>query len=351
MTAIDQASTKANPVKIWFTRCGGATASTVAIRKNWLQEEFSGSEVTLSSLRESDDPTVRASHYDHNLTSMFREGGNIPPIWARAKGVDTVTLGITWVDEYQAVVTRPDSDIRELSDLKGRRLAVPLHKDIAIDFQRGAALHGFKHALGLAGIDRGAVEFVDIPVEPGAGAAAGGGHGFAVLAALANREVDAAFLRQGTGFKLWQERAPELRQLLKITDLADPLQRVNNGTPRPITVHRSFLDRHPDLVVRYLAVLLRAAAWAEANPSEAVKVVAAEGGDAREEVTALAYPRLAASLTPKLTSDYVRGLEAQKNFLRDWGFLANDFDIGSWIEAGPLEEAQRLVAREARSAA
>ncbi len=347
MTTTDQASVIANPVDIWFTRCGGATASTVAIRKNWLQEEFSGGDVKLHSLRDSDDLTVRASHYDHNVTSMFREGGNIPPIWARSKGVDTVTLGITWVDEFQAVVTRPDSDIREASDLEGRRLAVPLHSDIAIDFQRGAALHGFAHALDIAGLDRGAVEFVDIAVEGG-----GEGHGAAVLAALADGRVDAAFLRQGSGFKLFQDHAPNLRQLLNITDLADPLQRVNNGTPRPVTVHRAFLDQHPDLVVRYLAVLLRTAAWAEENPAEAIRVVAAEGrADVGEELTALAYPRLAVSLTPKLTPGYVKGLEAQKNFLRDWGFLASDFDVRDWIEAGPLEQAQRLVARETRSAA
>ncbi|MBJ7417547.1 MAG: hypothetical protein JHC88_19190, partial [Niveispirillum sp.] len=43
--------------------------------------------------------------------------------------------------------------------------------------------------------------------------------------------------------------------------------------------------------------------------------------------------------------DYVAGLEAQKNFLRDWGFLAGDFDIQDWIVEGPLAEAERLVAR------
>jgi ABC-type nitrate/sulfonate/bicarbonate transport system substrate-binding protein len=131
----------------------------------------------------------------------------------------------------------------------------------------------------------------------------------------------------------------------------DPMKRVNNGTPRPITVHRSFLERHRDLVVRYLAVLFRSAAWAEAHPQEAIGAIAAEDGRVGEAVIAAAYPHLATSLTPSLSDAYIAGLDAQKNFLRDWGFLASDFATRDWIVEGPLEEAQALVRREARFAA
>ena len=335
------------PVEIWYTRCGGATASTIAIQNDWLHEEFKDDGIVLSSVRDSPNPEIRESHFDHSITSMFREGGNIPPIWARAKGADSVVLAITWVDEFQSIVIRPQSSVREISDLKGKRLAVPLHRDISIDFQRGAAFHGFAHALDLAGLGRSDVQFVDVPVEQGLG-----GHEAAVLAALETGAVDAVFLRQGSGYKLAQQHAGNLRELLKITDLEDPLHRVNNGTPRPLTVHRAFLDRHPDLVVRYLAVLLRSAAWAETHPEDAIRAVAAEDGrHVDEAVVAGAYPKLSVSLTPKLTEDYIRGLETQKNFLRDWGFLAADFPLRAWIEAGPLEEARRLVAGAARTAA
>jgi ABC-type nitrate/sulfonate/bicarbonate transport system substrate-binding protein len=335
-----------DPVEIVFTRCGGATASTVAIQKGWLAEEFNRPGTRLSSLR--DNPEIRESHFDHSVRAMFREGGNIPPIWARAKGADTVVLGITWVDEYQSVVVRADSSVRDLSDLKGKRLAVPLYRGISIDFQRGAALHGFANALSLAGLVGGDVEFVDILIEQGGEARP---NGAAQLEALDRGEVDAVFLRQASGVQLARRYGDQLRQLVKLTDEPDPLKRVNNGTPRPITAHREFLAAHPDLVVRYLAVLLRAGAWAEANPNEAVSAIAAEDGGVGEEIARAAFPDLARSLLPALTRNYVDGLEAQKNFLREWGFLAGDFEIREWIEDGPLEEARALVRRERRFAA
>ena len=350
MTALDTSST--SPVEIWFTRCGGATASTVAIQKNWLHAEFDGAGTSLCSLLDNQNPDIRESHFDHSIKSLFREGGNIPPIWARAKGTDTVTLGITWVDEYQTIVTRADSDISSIADLKGKRLAVPLYRNVSIDFFRGSAFHGFANALGLAGLGREDVSFVDVVIESQRGMRnEGRPSGAAELDALKAGEVDAVFLRQGSGLKLAKEHADNIRLLIDLSDHADPFRRVNNGTPRPITVHREFLEQHRDLVVRYLTVLLRSAAWAEANPEEAIQTIADEDGRVGAAIIAEAYPKLTSSLKPKLTPDYIAGLEAQKNFLRDWGFLEADFAISDWIVSGPLEEAERLVARDVQIAA
>jgi hypothetical protein len=74
------------PIDLWYTRCGAATASALAIRKNWLQEEFAKGGTVLHSLRDSDSLETRNSHYHHRQTGVFREGGNIPPIWAMGSG-------------------------------------------------------------------------------------------------------------------------------------------------------------------------------------------------------------------------------------------------------------------------
>jgi len=339
---------KTQPTEIWFTRCGGATASTIAIQEDFLQEEFaSGGDVILKSLRDSGDSSVRESHFDHSVLSMFREGGNIPPIWARARGAETVVIGISWVDEFQSIVVRADSDIRSLQDLKGRRLAVPLYSNITIDFQRGANFHGLANGLGIAGLGREDVTFVDVPVERGAG----GSSGAAELAALFDGRVDAVFLRQASGLRLAHEYGDRLRELVRLTDEPDPLKRINNGTPRPVTVHRQFLEEHRDLVVRYLAVLLRAADWAENNPEAALDAATREDGRSTREVIAATFPHLATSLRPRLSEEYVAGLEAQKDFLFKWGFLEVNFEIADWIDYGPLEEAEQLIASQSAIAA
>ncbi len=335
--------TKSNSdIELWYSRCGAATASGIAIRRNWLHAEFSRGGTVLRSLRDSEDEAVRDAHYHHQKSGLFREGGNIPPIWARARGSDTVVVGITWLDEYQGILARAGGEIRSIADLAGKRLALPLHRNL-IDFQRGAALHGFVTALGLAGVKVNDVRFVDVPVTRGASDRDYvGGHG-AEVAALLDGRVDAIFLRFARGVRT--ARDPRFHQVININEQPDPLTRVNNGTPRPITVDRRFLERHPDLVTRYLAVLLRTAAWAEQHPGEVLELLAVDSSGADvNDVLASHGPEVHRSFTPRLTEAYVSGLEAQKNFLRDFGFLAGDFDARAWVVPEPLIEAQKLVA-------
>jgi sulfonate transport system substrate-binding protein len=343
---------QSGPVDLWYTRCGAATASALAIRKNWLQEEFAKGGTVLHSLRDSDSLEIRNSHYHHKQTGMFREGGNIPPIWAKGAGQDTVVVGITWLDEYQGILSRAGSSVREIGDLKGKRLGIPRHKDAVIDFQRGAAQHGFATALALAGLTLTDVTWVDIDapsydlLDGSRRRPQDGEPRDVTLDALGNGAVDAVFIRFAGGVRA--ARDPRFHEVININTLQDPLLRVNNGTPRPITVDRAFLEKHPQVVVRYLAVLLRTAAWAAENHEEVVKLLAPEdGGGAVQDVIASHGVDVHKSFTPKLTKEYIDGLQTQKNFLRDWGYLKHDFDVRrDWIVGEPLQQAQELVARE-----
>ncbi len=338
------------PVSLWYSRCGAATASALAIRKNWLQAEFSKGGTRLGSLRDSSERSVLDAHYHHGLSGLFREGGNIPPIWARASGAETAVIGITWLDEYQGILVRADSEIRNVAHLPGKRLALPLHGNL-IDFQRGAAQHAFVTAFGLFGARASEATFVDVPVsraEPRQGRPdpdSKSDESIPEVQALLAGKVDAIFLRFARGVRVAAD--PRFREIFNISDHPDPLARVNNGTPRPITVDRAFLTRHPDVVVRYLAVLLRTARWAEQHKKEVLELLVSEGGArTTAEVIASHGGGVHRSFWPRLSAEYVRGLEHQKNFLRDFGYLHADFDARAWIAPEPLERAQELVQRE-----
>ena len=333
-------------IDFWFARCGGATASTVAIQQQFLQGEFAQDGLRVASVQESDNREIRDSHFDHRIPSMFREGGNIPPIWAKASGKDTVVIGITWVDEYQAIVTRPDSGIRTIADLKGRRLGIPNHEGSLIDFPRGMAVHGFVTALGLVNLTPKDAEFVDIRAEAV-------DHrerrkderrtsGAFPVQALLRGEVDAIYLKGSFGYA--EVARYQLHQVVDLNSYSDPTVRINNGTPRPITVGREFLRQKPELVTRYLAVLLRTAKWAETHAGDVRRAIALENQTSEEEVVIGYGNDLHLRLTPKLSEEYIVALEIQKNFLRDYDFLPNDFDFRSWIAHEPLLEAQKLVA-------
>ena len=64
--------------------------------------------------------------------------------------------------------------------------------------------------------------------------------------------------------------------------LPDLSFRVNNGTPRPITVHEDLLENHFDLVVRFLEQTLRAADWAADNLEGVFDVLQTETFGSRE---------------------------------------------------------------------
>jgi ABC-type nitrate/sulfonate/bicarbonate transport system substrate-binding protein len=79
----------------------------------------------LASIREADDSATHESHFGHTVRNSVCHGGSIPAIGARALGRDTRVIGLSWADEVQLILTLPESGIRSVRDLKGRRFGLP----------------------------------------------------------------------------------------------------------------------------------------------------------------------------------------------------------------------------------
>lgn len=333
--------------ELWYTRCPVPTASGIALDLGWLGEEFARSGIALSSIRDSDDPRVQIAHFSHTLPGLFREGGNIPAIWAKSEGRDTVVVALTWVDEFQAILVREDSPIRSLADLKGRTIGLPRQSGERVDFARAMSLRGIVTALELGGLSLADVTLHDFTsAQPAfAGANVANGRFYErEAAALAGGQVDAVYAKGAPG--LGSARQHGVRVLVDLGRHADPLVRVNNGNPRPVSVDRRTAEQRPDLVARYLATLIRAANWAAQNPDDVFAIIGKEVGRSAEEARAAygdaAHRNFGLDLSP-LRRD---GLSRQKDFLLRHGFIANDFDVAAWIDPRPLPLAQALLAGE-----
>ncbi|MDH1632522.1 ABC transporter substrate-binding protein [Pseudomonas mosselii] len=331
--------------RLWFTRCPVPTASGIAYKLGWLQDEFAADGLPIDTLQEARQ--LGHHHYDHQLPGLFREGGNLPALAARAAGAPTRLIGLTWIEEWQTVLVRPDSNIRRPEDLRGKRLALPAWgADRPGSIARAMSLHGYKGALASAGLGFDDVHLVEValhdPLDAGS-PQLGLQRLWSGLDPLARGEVDAVYVKGAAA-------ADAARRLglvvgIDLDALPDPRHRINNGTPRPITVHQRLLDEHFDLVTRFLAQTLRAADWAAGN-RDALNAFLEDETRAGSQGVAEAYRGdFHTTLAPDLSPQRLAFLDTQKTFLNLHGFLERDFDLADWVDHRPLQAAHDLLAQ------
>lgn len=344
---------------LWYTRCPVPTGLGIAVQKGWLEQTLASQGTRIQSLRESSEQAVRESHFDHSLQNSVRHGGNIPAIWARAQGRDTRVIGLSWADEVQLILTRPDSGIRSVKDLKGRRFGLPDWHGAQIDFTRAQALRGLENALRLEGLSVQDVELVDYPY---------GGtysdeqkhhlHGAEVslgvdrvkrrnneLIGLLRGDIDAIFLKGAHAAHLANEFG--LQVVVDTGSHPDPLIRSNNGTPRTLTVDTHLLHEHFDASVRIVDTVLRTEQWAWANPDETRRFLARELNTSEYWVAAAYGEDAHRRLRTTLDERSIAALQDFTDFLHRWDFIPRRFDVRDWIDFSVLEKVIGSTSRVA----
>lgn len=338
MAALDQ---------IWFTRCPVPTATGLAYRLGWLQEEFASDGIRVTALQEA-PPEFQRHHYDHLIPSLIREGGSLLALAARAQGARTRLIGLTWIDEWQAILVRPDSGITSPQALKGKRVALPRYIEHEIpehlrgcSIARGMTLQGIKGTLRHAGLTLDDVRFVEVGAGQGSRNSGGPGQLWDGLEKLAAGEVDAVYVKGASAAEAAKRYG--LVVGIDLDLLGDRTSRVNNGTPRPITVHEDLLENHFDLLVRFLAQTLRAADWAADNLDGVREILKGETRSGDEGVREAYRNNFHRTLHPALSDDLLSLFGIQKNFTWLHGFQDRDIDLEAWADPRPLAAARALL--------
>lgn len=333
---------------IWFTRCPVPTATGLAYKLGWLTEEFAADGIEIATLQERGRSDLSHNHYAHELSSLIREGGNLLSIAARAQGAHTRLIGLTWIDEWQAILVRPDSDISKPEHLKGQRVALPGWVDRpdashirGSSIARGMSLHGIKGALAYAGLTFDDVKFVEVEANQRSRNERPRGQGlWTGLPELVAGRVDAVYVKGAAAVDAARQLG--LKVGIDLDTLPDRRWRVNNGTPRPITVHEDLLRDHFDLVVRFLERTLAAADWAGENQAQVREVLQAETSGGVEGVATAYNDETLATLHPDLSDERLTLFEQQKTFMFVHNLLDRDFSLAEWTDHRPLAAAQAL---------
>jgi ABC-type nitrate/sulfonate/bicarbonate transport system substrate-binding protein len=290
-------------------------------------------------------------HYTHDHPHFFRDGGNIPPLWTRSRGADTVLVGLSFSRRRQSILVANDSAIASVRDLRGKRACLPQRQDV-IDFYRAMAHRGFLVALHLHGLHAEEVEWVDVPATTAMSSQEGCGSVWSArsdatasygdeVAALLAGQVDAIYQSGGRVGSVLATGA--VRSLCDLSPNLELFARVSNCDPTVITVSGVLARNHPELVVRYLEAALRGAAWAQQHQDEAMRIFARETFTTEENIRASFPPDLCTTLEPVLSEEGLTALEIQKRFLLDHGYIERDFAIHEWADAAFLEAAKANV--------
>jgi len=329
---------------VWVTRCPVPTATAIALNQGWFEDAYAAHGYRIQTLQDSRDPNIRAQHFYHDIKTLFREGGNVPAFWSRArnlkqKGQDrTAVIGLTWVDEVQLLLARPGSGITP-QNLKGHTLGLS-NAGGAVDIWRAMALRGYRTVLELAGLTYADITLKDLAaphITWSADRPRGGTWSSASEDALLNGEVDVIYAKGAPAIALKEKHGLDV--VLDINSLEDPRLRINNGTPRPITVHRDLLTDAPELVALYLKVLNGASDWAKANAGQVAGIVATETNTDAESVRRGYGLQLADSFDVSLSDDRIDAFQNQADFLFGEGLIEARVDVRDWIVREPLETA------------
>ena len=327
---------------VWLSRGPFPTGTAIALDQGWFEEAFGAFGYKVKTLQDSREPALRSQHFYHDIKTLIREGGNVHPLWTRAdnlkrEGRDhTVVVGLTWHDEVQVLLGRPGAT----HSLRGKRLGLSRAAG-EIDVWRAMALRAYDTALKLEGLTFDDVVLTDVQAPPLQWQNQNriGGTGSQVTEkALLDGEVDVVFVK-GSNAVLFQQ-THGLEVILDLNRLDDPTLRVNNGTPRPITVHRHLLDDHPHLVKTHLQVLNAAALWAQSHEETVAGVIATETTTTADSVRRGYGPRFTGSFDVNLNPARVDALQSQADFLFHHKLIDAPVNVSDWIDIAPLLAAK-----------
>jgi 2'-hydroxybiphenyl-2-sulfinate desulfinase len=325
--------------EIHYTICPVGNSSYIAAKKGWLKsalEPLGVTPVLLQSLPQEQWKT----HFDYRDDVLFREGGNIPPLWARSNGAEVTLIGLALLEQKQFILARADSAIEAIEQLRGRRIAIPAHPNALIDFHKASAEHGFLLALNARGVSWSEVEPV---VLNGKGDFLTGRRFVSdtaeadEVAALDRGEVDAIYV------KLSRLRAllntGRYKVLFDISAAPSSLLPINNEYPNALTVSKRLADEYPEVVVAYVKQLLLASRWAATHRAEAIEILAEQTLGSIGEFIGSNSADFHKNITPNMSGESLEALEGQKKFLYDRGYLKENFALDDWADDSFLKAA------------
>lgn len=277
----------------------------VAHKKGYLDEELSKIGASYEWVEFQSGPLVNEAVAAGEADMGFM--ADLPAIIAKSSGQNIeVVSGIGYGEKSTAVLVKPDSDIKSIADLKGKKVAY-----IVGSYNQ----HLLAKLLNKAGLTLDDIETVNLP---------NGDH----ATVLSSGDVDATVTCEPFVSKFTSEGSAKI--------LAD-----GTGIKKSNMINyfeKSYADEHPLVVEAYIRALNRANDYIASNPKEAAELTAEDFG-----VDAALNQKVMNNMvfTTDLTEDDIKEIDSVKAFSVEYGIIKNDFDINDFINTKYLEAVKK----------
>jgi ABC-type nitrate/sulfonate/bicarbonate transport system substrate-binding protein len=109
------------------------------------------------------------------------------------------------------------------------------------------------------------------------------------------------------------------------------------NTPTVLTVSFEVAEKYPDIPAAWLRAAVKAAKWIQGHVGEAAKILYEV--TSYSDIATIEKKLTSYDYAPNLSEQHLEGLRIQKDFLLKYGYIANDFDLESWVDDSFLKLA------------
>ncbi|WP_148716136.1 ABC transporter substrate-binding protein [Chitinolyticbacter meiyuanensis] len=275
----------------------------LARHKGWIDAEFKGTSTRIEwFFFKGAGPAVTEALTNNQLDVVFQ--GDLPSIMAKAAGLNTRLVLPVAIRSNVYLLVPPDSKIRGVADLKGKRVSLFRGTNAHLPINRILAAHGLKERdIRLINFDNASAQ-----------------------AALTTRDIDAAFVGV---------------ESLKLVDKGVARVAYSTQNQPPVYTRQSgllatdeFARRYPDAVQRVVRGVVRSAHWAsqEEHRTEVFKTWALMGYPVSVFETDYAKQPLKERLSPLFDPFLVGRYKDAVAGAREFKLARGDVDVDRWID-------------------
>ena len=237
------ADSKDKPAKVRLDYAYYSPTSLVLKEFGWLEEEFADDDIEIEWVLSQG--SNKALEFLNSDSVDFGSSAGAAALISKSNGAPIKNVFIYSKPEWTALVTNPDSGIKTIKDLEGKKVAATLGTDPYIFLLR---------ALNAEGVSVDDVEIVNLQHGDGA-------------SSLITEAVDA-----------WAGLDPHMARLELESDAELFYRDVDFNTYGFLNVREKFAEDYPEYVNRVIGVYEKARKWASENPEETAEILAEEAG-------------------------------------------------------------------------